>query len=695
MNISKLEELEKFFKKTDVFSFYGLGAIGTMMLSYLDTYGLSNKLQFFILTAKEEGTNSFFGKPVRSVEELSKEEKFVPVFIATRQPLHDEILKTLAMHGMKDSVTVSDEVFLEVENRVQLKLLGETNEHAVVHALSELQDTSSEADVLLLSPPYWDVYSPFSAVPSLMGKLKENGISAIQADIGIECFHYLLSHIWRPIALYFMSDAFYRKVCEYKNNPYRTYEEYFSALWFFQEREFPVNRVKKLYTSMNDIQCGVINCFYQRLLSLDNKSINFNTLQSIHDEIKNNSWNIFYSALSSERIKSVLKGIPRIVGISATGLNQFLPACKLASLIKAAKPDAKLILGGSCADLFMESEYPFKKEIYDFFDYVIVGEGETALCKICDCLKRGSSVGKDIPNVAHLDGENRVSYATQILEDVETLPLADYTGLDLSRYMAPRPILPYQASRGCHYGQCAFCNHNEKYRHNYRMKSSKKVVYELVQLSMKYCIKDIQFVDEAIRPDHFEGIVETMECMESFHDICWFYYSRVSRRYHPELLCRAYQCGCRMVMFGIETLNQRLLSFIKKGIQADTSRYCLKLFYECGIKTYAWLMGNLPSETVGELRADIVDVEKTIPYIDAAAVGAFRLEINTDMYKNPQQYNILSVNLACPEKFSSHYNNELIDKEAMLRSISNEYMSMLYKYFFYRDRYDVYFRAEK
>ena len=53
---------------------------------------------------------------------------------------------------------------------------------------NEINDVAMDKNkhVLFLTPPYWDVYSPFSAVPSLVAVLKENGIHARQFDLGIK-----------------------------------------------------------------------------------------------------------------------------------------------------------------------------------------------------------------------------------------------------------------------------------------------------------------------------------------------------------------------------------------------------------------------------------------------------------------------------------------------------------------------------
>ena len=390
-----------------------------------------------------------------------------------------------------------------------------------------------------------------------------------------------------------------------------------------------------------------------------------------------------------------LSSLPPIVGISVTSLEQLLPACKLAEIFRAVRPDIKLIMGGSCASLFMTSLYEEKRDIYKFFDYVIVGEGETAIVQLYEHLSAGMHKLCDIPNMAYLDDQGDVKYTATLLENVSTLPMPDYSDLDLNRYVAPEVILPYQASRGCHYGFCAFCNHHENYRHNYRMKAPSKIIEDLQKLSNLHGVKHFQFVDEAIRPDHFSSIVEEMNLCKDLNEIYWIFYSRVSAEYTHDILQKAYINGCRMVMFGVETFNQRLLNFIKKGINADVAKRCLKLFHECGIKTFAWMLCNLPSERVDEVREDIEEAKRNAENVDAYSVGMFGLERNTDMYKTPEQYNIVAINDEQPISFDSHYNGVIIDKAEMVNCFFNEYLPFIEEYYFTPNRYYVYFQCGK
>ncbi len=550
-----------------------------------------------------------------------------------------------------------------------------------------------DTDVLLMTPPAWDMYTPFGALPCLAAALQQDQIRVEQIDVGICCFHTKLTMDWKEYAEQFRSREFYEHtVKEYTNNPYLDFSDYEKGIWFFNDDIFSVNAVKEKYTSLNRVQIGVLDTFYQNIANSLSVNIDFNLEKNIAKTIEKYDKNLLIDSIIKMGIIEKIVYAPKAVGISITGTNQFLPACVLAQIVRYFNPDTKIIVGGSAIDVFLYSNYGNKREILDYFDYVITGEGETSIRKLVQSILQMKEIEYDkIPNLVKFTQDGTMIIPEVFLEDVDDLPLPSFEGIDFDLYLAPKPMIPYQASRGCHYGHCAFCNHNSKYRHNYRTKKVSKIVADLINIKKKYGINYFQFVDEAIRPDHFIEMVEEMDKHEEFKDTKWIYYSRVSYQYKRELLEKAKRNGCELVMFGVESFNQRLLQFIKKGINAETSKYCIKLFSSVGIKTYIWLMCNLPSETIEEMRDDIRDVKEHIGYLSGMGLSPFYLDVNTDMFNNMESYNIVKYNPYDGTRFDSLNNGQIIDKNKMFEVYGNEYAPLPRKYFFTTNRYTIFY----
>lgn len=498
------------------------------------------------------------------------------------------------------------------------------------------------SDILFISFPYWDVISPFSAVPSLCGYLNSQGFTTAQIDLGILSFHYRFKcnfEHWQKKAQFFLSEEFFKnKVEKHKINHCKSYKEYHDKYSFLMDPEITIAAIKEKVVS--DKLGGALFYFLvdefnqsqkENLSTFSNRK--FHSLDEISDWAENS---MLRNTIGYFRLwDSIFQH--KIIGISITASGQIPSAVFFAKIVKHFSPDTKIILGGSAVQ-HLEALTPEEK-LFKYFDFVIEHEGETSLTRLLAFLKNSIGQLSDIPNLKYKVGNN-VFCNENILEDVTTLPPPNYDGLDLSLYLAPHPILAYQASRGCFYGRCAFCNHDEAYRKNYRKKRAQQVVADVLFLSQKYHVRDFQFVDEAIEPTFFQEIVSEMSNTSSFKDINWFYYSRISPKYTDETLKAAKEHGCSMVMFGIESFNQRVLNFIRKGIRRKDILKNLEQFSKAGIRVHGWLLWGLPSETPQEISQDITDFQENAKYMHTAWLGRFGLFPNCEIYNNLSQFHI-------------------------------------------------------
>lgn len=669
---------------------YGAGNVCKKFLLWSEKMSLQNRIKGIFVTEKSGNAEQIMNIPVKSAYELNADLS-CGILLTVSENLYDEILETLHELNVSNFVCVEGDFLYFLDKNLEKNKID-----SLVNKIRKqsMQSNGGDIDILFLTPPYWDLYAPFSAVPSLTAILKERGFVVRQEDLGIRAIHHGLIKYWKSAREYCLSKKFYTdNIKPYKKNYYRSYEEYSNDMFFLQGDHFELSEVRKKYWGMNQVQRRVLDALYQYIYSIDASFVDFDKMNSIQEALELWNKDAFLDTLLDGVSVNLLTNLPDVIGISVTSREQFLPACILSEICRELNHNTKIIMGGSCADIFMNSNYSYKQEIYKYFDYIIIGEGETAILGIMNYLQGNisSRLFDEVPNILHIDENGRAYVVNQVLENVEELPPPDYSGLDLDMYLSPEPVIPYQASRGCHYGHCAFCNHDEKYRHNYRMKSAKKVVNDLLHIHHMYGVKNFQFVDEAIRPDHFREIVTEMDKHDECKEFKWIFYSRVSREYDEEILQVAKRNGCEMVMFGVETLNQRLLNFIKKGILADVSRFSLKLFHKNGIKTYAWLMCNLPSETLEEAENDLNDIKKVIDYIDAFSVGMFYLDRNTDMSKNLEKFNITCINEDNRWLFQSHFNGEIIDKEAMIKFFETKYQAYQKEHFSCGNRYTLFF----
>ncbi len=124
---------------------------------------------------------------------------------------------------------------------------------------------------------------------------------------------------------------------------------------------------------------------------------------------------------------------PAIIGFGVYIWN-IVQTTELVRLLKAARPDVKIVLGGP------EVSYEWEQQaIVALADYLITGWGDTSFPKLCRALLRGPQ-----PLMKVMAGE-------QPELDVIVLPYDEYTDADLAHR-----LLYVEASRGCPF-KCEFC----------------------------------------------------------------------------------------------------------------------------------------------------------------------------------------------------------------------------------------------
>src|SRR5690606_16826112 len=100
--------------------------------------------------------------------------------------------------------------------------------------------------------------------------------------------------------------------------------------------------------------------------------------------------------------------------------------------------------------------------LFSLIDSAVIFDGEVPLLRLAETLG-GAFNSQDslehIPNLIYRqqDGKIRVTQRKEP-EKIQNLPLPDFDGLPLDRYLAPHLVLPLMTARGCYFGKCAFCN---------------------------------------------------------------------------------------------------------------------------------------------------------------------------------------------------------------------------------------------
>lgn len=148
-------------------------------------------------------------------------------------------------------------------------------------------------------------------------------------------------------------------------------------------------------------------------------------------------------------------------------------------------------------------------------------------------------------------------YKMEKRPDINTLPLPRYDLMNKAKLGFWRPV---QATRGCPF-PCTFCSIQSFFERSYRKRPVDQVIRD-VMAAKKSGSKYIAFIDDNIGVDwkYFEELMKALIPEK----IIWMSQCSIHIADKPEMLQLAYNSGCRLLSFGIESVNEKSIAWIEK-----------------------------------------------------------------------------------------------------------------------------------
>jgi hypothetical protein len=311
-----------------------------------------------------------------------------------------------------------------------------------------------------------------------------------------------------------------------------------------------------------------------------------------------------------------------LVGLGLAWTGQLVPLFTLARLLKRRSPGLRIVLGGSLVPHLLEGLLG-ARQLMRNIDLLVPFEGERPLAGIVAALGQGldpSSVEGVLALATAAHGQGLHPRPAMPLA-ADAIPTPDYTGLPIEQYLSPRRCLPLLASRGCHYGRCAFCDH---FHHvsAYRARPVSKVLEEMHSLRERHDVRHFFFVDDALPVATLRGLSQGLRAGPG-EAIRFMAEMRLEPALTAPLLAQAAAAGCHALLFGLESGSQRTLDRMRKGIDLQVARRVLKEAHAVGILTWCFFMIGYPGERLDEIAATFRLLQEQRRDIDVIAGGAF------------------------------------------------------------------------
>ncbi|MCK4440008.1 radical SAM protein, partial [Candidatus Bathyarchaeota archaeon] len=232
--------------------------------------------------------------------------------------------------------------------------------------------------------------------------------------------------------------------------------------------------------------------------------------------------------------------------------------------------------------------------------------------------------------------------------------------------VAPKKFTSIVSSRGCVY-KCRFCSCRQFARSKWRPRSVQNTMEELHFLASEGH-KQFIFVDDSFTINQKRVINLCRRMRKEKIDMEWICEGRVDNCSN-ELLREIERAGCKVLYFGIESANQRILDYFNKQTTPEQSRTAVKTARKVGIDVIigSFIVGA-PTETREEIQ-NTIEFSKQIP-IDFPQFNILGVYPGTDIWNEFERKGLLngeeywetgiSISKICPSAVSHQEIRQMI-----------------------------------
>lgn len=295
-----------------------------------------------------------------------------------------------------------------------------------------------------------------------------------------------------------------------------------------------------------------------------------------------------------DHYKDLVKRKPVLVGLSTMTCFQIKNTISLAKIAREIDSDMPLVWGG-CHPSMM-AEQTLESELVDF---VVKGEGEQTLLELVRMLQDRKDDFGSINGLGWKNNGSVVLNEDRDFLDIEELPFPyDGKGRDIILEYIRRSgdtleNIGYESSRGCPH-KCGFCYNVFFHKNVCRVKSTEKVRSELKKLK-DLGVDKMTFYDDTFlagKRDMMENILPLLK----EQNMEWIANVRINT-FDDELLQKFKDSGCVYLFFGVESPDDEVLKYIRKGQNRKMIDKGIETVSKCDIPTLYSLMIGLPGET--------------------------------------------------------------------------------------------------
>lgn len=504
------------------------------------------------------------------------------------------------------------------------------------------------ATVLLITPPFTQLNTPYPATAYLKGFLNTKAISSFQCDLGIEVILKMLSsenltHLFDLIesntealsanakrmqalkssyihsidaVLLFLqgkNPTLAHRICLGDFLPRASrFEQVDDLVWAFGNMGVH-DQAKHLATLyLEDLADLIKECIdehfgFSRYAERLGRSAN--SFDELHSLLQQET--TYIDTITLELLDEKIKRMqPKLVAFSVPFPGNLYSAFRCAQYIKQHYPSVKTAMGGGFPNTELRSLSDAR--VFECMDFITLDDGETPIENLIEYIEgtRDSSMLKRCFMLQH----NEVVYVNNSLQrdykQSET-GTPDYTDLLLDQYISVIEIVnpmhrlwndgrwnKLTMAHGCYWGKCTFCDISLDYIKSYEPLTASLLCDRMEEMMNKTGENGFHFVDEAAPPALMRALA--IEIIRRKMVVSWWTNIRFEKSFSRDLCILLKASGCIGVSGGLEVASDRLLELIQKGVSVSQVAKVMKNLSLSGIMVHAYLMYGFPTQTAQE-----------------------------------------------------------------------------------------------
>ncbi|GAF04719.1 B12-binding domain-containing radical SAM protein [Saccharicrinis fermentans] len=547
-----------------------------------------------------------------------------------------------------------------------------------------------DTNILLISPPFTQLNTPYPAAPYLKGFLNSKNIRSYQVDLGLEVILKIFSkegltqifqttdNIDAPLSdnskrilhnkdkyihvidhvisfLQGNNDMLSHRICSdhylprasrfdqaddldwsFGNMGIRDRARYLSTLFLEDISDFMVENIDPHFGFSRYAERLSSSAFY---------------FDSIYDELHEENSLIVEFQLHILK-KHLQKEHPTLVALTVPFPGNLFSALKCGELIKKDYPHIKVCLGGGYANTELRSLSD--PRIFEYLDFITLDDGEMPLYNIVeyikgtrsiDTLKRTFVAIKNKVEFVDNSEDKDISFRQSVCPDYSDINVGQYISVievtnPMHRLWSDGFWNKLTMAHGCYWGRCTFCDTTLDYISRFEPATASAICNKMEEIINTTGHSGFHFVDEAAPPALMIGLAK--EIIRRRLNVSWWTNVRFETSFTKDVCSLLKRSGCIAVSGGLEVASNRILSLINKGVSVEKVAQVCKNFTEAGILTHAYLMYGFPTQTTQET-IDSLEVVRQLfeqQIIHSGFWHQFALTAHSPVGKNPGKFHV-------------------------------------------------------